>query len=100
MKNESELIAEARLVEAATWYPDGREFDGAPYQCNDYLYPDLLLFMGTAFQFLGGEQRHGYLMVKDMIRERQKTEELADPFCGNWMLWTVLNALGVSRVDK
>ena len=94
--DESELIKQAREIEKKTFFPKGRSIDGAVYNSGDT--SDFLI---DAFRYFGnGDAQKGKEWVLQKILERKQKESMADPECGNWWLWTILNELGVSRVRE
>ncbi|MFZ2199474.1 MAG: hypothetical protein WAV40_01660 [Microgenomates group bacterium] len=82
------LLNVAIEVEAECYFPPGRLIDGAPYTCL-LKAPE---FCEKAIKLMGG-----YEIITNLILKRQETEHLADANCGNWILWTILNEMEVSR---
>ena len=97
--NREQLVCLAITVENASYYSDGRGIDGAPYSCSGYGVDE---FMSIALNFFATQEnttRTRWIRAK--VRERLNNgEKLADEYCGNWWLWTLLNELGVSRVKS
>jgi len=91
MKKDT-FFANIKEIEQSTWFSYGREIDGAPYTC----LPKYWNWLGDAIQYFGGWDG-----ITALVETRKGNgEELADPYCGNWWLWTILNELGVSRVRE
>lgn len=82
------LVEQGKLAEADCYYPHGRYVDGSPYSYS-FQYRN---FISEAIHLLGGPKN-----LEQLILERKKNEPLADPDCGNWMMWTILNEIDVSR---
>lgn len=96
--NKEELIERAKQVEPESYFPVGREIDGAPYS---WLNTDTTFFREAVTFFGEGQEWRGYQWLAVKVRERRENgEELADEECGNWWVWTIFNELGVSRVKK
>lgn len=96
--SKEQLVALAKQVEQSCYYPNGRRSsDGAMYTA---LGIDINEFVIAAEMFFGdGNPRVGYNKIRELIETRRRNgEQRADPYCGNWELWTILNELGVSRV--
>lgn len=88
-----ELVEKAKSIEKFTYYPAGRSLDGATYSAIGARE-----FIRKAFMHFGdGDYVKGMEYIESKTRDRQAHEPEADPKCGNWQLWTILNELGVSR---
>jgi len=96
--NREKLIKYGEVIEKYSWYEAGRDVDGSPYTNNSnarYFLEQVYLLFGD------GNRRNGMKIVAAMVEERKKDgENLADPYCGNWHLWTVLKEFSLSRVDR
>lgn len=95
--SKEQLVALAKQVEQSCYYPEGRNVDGAVYSS---LGLDIHEFVTAAEIFFGeGNLREGYNKIRNLTEARRRNgEHKADPYCGNWELWTILNEIGVSRV--
>lgn len=105
MIEREELIEIAKQVEEASYFPDGRGIDGAPYQADQ-------AFLDLAFEVLGRDElregdveidayKRGVELITNKVSQRKNLgERNAQAECGNWWIWTVFNLLGVSRVQR
>lgn len=88
--DREKLVKIAKKVEPLVWCPEGGEIDGCPYGAGKKSWE---LMDEAMSQYEGGLDT-----LKGMVEERKATEPLANFNCANWILWTLLNDLGVSRV--
>lgn len=86
-----ELLCLAKQIEELSLNPEGYVVDGSPYRCR----AEATDFLRRAYPELGGIKK-----IQELIRKRKANEPLADPNCANWVLWTILNELGVSRARE
>ena len=78
-----------QLAEQESHNPIGRIFDGAPYTCYGKHVNE---FLAAAISYYGS-----YEALQHMVVRRKEAGELqADENCGNWILWTVLLAVGAN----
>lgn len=69
-------------------YPPGRFIDGSPYTCGS---EDAFHLINRAAAYYGS-----YRKLEEFVKARKAAgEELADPNCANWILWTVMLEIGV-----
>lgn len=97
--NKQELIDKAKQIEQDSFFFQGRDIDGAIYTViNEPTYT----FIKQAMIFFGGGNwRKGREVIKNKIKTRKDDGEiLANPECSNWLLWTILNKLEVSRIKR
>ena len=94
-RTKEEFVQQAKVIESQTYYADGRWIDGAIYTNFAFAWDfvrDYKIFLGQ-----GDFEKGWQIMIKKVEDRRMSGEKKADPTCGNWILWTILNELGVSR---
>lgn len=77
------------------------DIDGSPYTSvtASVSRDEMVSFDFRVAKYLF-EGEYPMAFIRSSVRARKEEESLADPNCANWIVWTIFNLLGVSRIRK